>query len=122
VAWESFSLFAHFYSHQPPSQDTNELDDLDSDAYSDLPALEPGRNANKKKKKKKKSKKRVRGPGLLSSLRDACMATNQALASSRLVSLVYDNLNLMNRIAEQIIGRKSASFLFVNYSDTHHGI
>ncbi|KAJ7102520.1 hypothetical protein B0H15DRAFT_768975 [Mycena belliarum] len=55
-----------------------------------------------------KSKKRVRGPGILSVLRDACMATNEALASSRLFSLVYDNINLMNRIAEQIVGRKSA--------------
>ncbi|KAF8218134.1 hypothetical protein K438DRAFT_1702685 [Mycena galopus ATCC 62051] len=58
--------------------------------------------------KKKKRKQRSRGPGIFSSLRDACMATIGALASSRTNMLVYDNINLMNRIAEQILGRKNA--------------
>ncbi|KAF7372061.1 hypothetical protein MVEN_00064400 [Mycena venus] len=67
--------------------------------------------ANKKRRKKKKKgskRKRVRGPGIFSILRDACMATNHALAASRKICLVYDNLNLMNHIAEQVLGRKSA--------------
>jgi hypothetical protein len=40
-------------------------------------------------------------------LRDACMATVAALATSRTNMLIYDNINLMSRIAEQILGRKS---------------
>ncbi|KAF7343799.1 hypothetical protein MSAN_01960900 [Mycena sanguinolenta] len=79
----------------------------DNDATSDDDESHPSRKKRRKKKKKGK-KKRIRGPGLLSSLRDACMATNQALAASRKMALVYDNLNLMNRIAEQVLGRKSA--------------
>ncbi|KAJ7456193.1 hypothetical protein FB451DRAFT_1512643 [Mycena latifolia] len=58
--------------------------------------------------KPKKKRKRVRAPGLFSRLRDACMDTSRSLAQSRLTGLVYDNLNLMNRIAEQVLGRKSA--------------
>ncbi|KAJ7917839.1 hypothetical protein B0H13DRAFT_2231360 [Mycena leptocephala] len=50
----------------------------------------------------------VRGPGLFSSLHDACMTTSRALAATRSTMFVYDNVNLMNRIAEQILGRKSA--------------
>ncbi|KAJ7934603.1 hypothetical protein B0H13DRAFT_2305373 [Mycena leptocephala] len=84
----------------------NDIDDIDSG----LPALEPAPGKNKKTKKKKKSKKRkrVRGPGLFSSLHDACMTTSRALAATRSTMFVYDNVNLMNRIAEQILGRKSA--------------
>ncbi|KAJ7157684.1 hypothetical protein C8R43DRAFT_1096056 [Mycena crocata] len=36
------------------------------------------------------------------------MNTTRAIAATRVTALVYDNVNLMNRIAEQILGRKSA--------------
>ncbi|KAJ7082950.1 hypothetical protein B0H15DRAFT_803079 [Mycena belliarum] len=80
------------------------------------PLAGPSKGAARKKRNKKKKKasavktkaRRVRGPGLLTSLRDACMATTRELAASHRYSLVYDNINLMNRIAEQILGRKSA--------------
>jgi hypothetical protein len=66
-----------------------------------------GKSNKPKKKSKKKRKRRVRSPGLLSFLRDACMETTRKLAASRSALFVYDNVNLMNRIAEQILGRKS---------------
>ncbi|KAF8207884.1 hypothetical protein K438DRAFT_2075125 [Mycena galopus ATCC 62051] len=60
------------------------------------------------KSKKTDKRKRVQGPSLLSSLRDSCIGTVHALAQSHLGFLTYDNINLMNRITEQILGRKSA--------------
>ncbi|KAJ7125765.1 hypothetical protein C8R43DRAFT_898159 [Mycena crocata] len=66
-------------------------------------------SSGKKEDASKASKRvRVRVAGLFSCLRDACMNTVRALALSRANLLVYDNVNLMNRIAEQILGRKSA--------------
>ncbi|KAK7049041.1 hypothetical protein R3P38DRAFT_3307636 [Favolaschia claudopus] len=53
---------------------------------------------------RKKKGQRIRAPGLLSLLRDACMDTTRALAKSNLSLLTHDNINLMNRIAEQILG------------------
>ncbi|KAF8196897.1 hypothetical protein K438DRAFT_1906287 [Mycena galopus ATCC 62051] len=77
--------------------------------YTTTIAKAEGEEKNKPKKaKEKKRKRRARGPGIFSTLRDACMATIRALASSRTNMLVYDNINLMNRIAEQILGRKNA--------------
>ncbi|KAJ7654569.1 hypothetical protein DFH06DRAFT_1133343 [Mycena polygramma] len=86
--------------------------DSDNDIDDEVPALariatRKQRHKNKKNKKFKK-RKRIRGPGLFSVLHDACMDTTRTLAASRLTTFVYDNVNLMNRIAEQILGRKSA--------------
>ncbi|KAJ7615159.1 hypothetical protein DFH06DRAFT_1013602 [Mycena polygramma] len=58
--------------------------------------------------KNRRKRKRARAPGMLNSLHDACMTTARAVAESRLIGLVYDNLNLMARVAEQILGRKNA--------------
>ncbi|KAJ7742551.1 hypothetical protein B0H16DRAFT_1323267 [Mycena metata] len=55
-----------------------------------------------------KRRKCLRSPGLFSFLRDACMATTREVAATRKLLTVYDNVNLMNRIAEQILGRKNA--------------
>ncbi|KAF7372277.1 hypothetical protein MVEN_00087400 [Mycena venus] len=41
-------------------------------------------------------------------LRDACMTTCRLVTQSGLELITYDNINLMNRIAEQVLGRKSA--------------
>ncbi|KAF7375236.1 hypothetical protein MSAN_00410200 [Mycena sanguinolenta] len=93
-----------------PAAEDGSVDDGidDNDTISDDDKSHASRDKKQRKKKKKGKKKRIRSPGLLSSLRDACMATNQALAASCKMALVYDNLNLMNRIAEQVLGRKSA--------------
>ncbi|KAK6991557.1 hypothetical protein R3P38DRAFT_3331712 [Favolaschia claudopus] len=82
------------------ADDMNEVDEA--------PGVPVAQKKKRKKRTKKDKRKRVRGPGLLSMLRDACMATARSLAKSNLSLLTYDNINLMNRIAEQILGRKSA--------------
>ncbi|KAJ6584712.1 hypothetical protein B0H19DRAFT_1059083 [Mycena capillaripes] len=89
----------------PSLNPTDDLNDIDDVSPSTSPSAAPKK---KKKRSKKKKPKRVRGPGLFGSLRDACMATSRALAQSRLIKIVYDNVNLMNHITEQILGRKSA--------------
>ncbi|KAJ6564025.1 hypothetical protein B0H19DRAFT_1067626 [Mycena capillaripes] len=90
----------------PSLNPTDDLNDIDDVSPSTSPSAAPKKQ--KKKRSKKKKPKHVRGPGLFGSLRDACMATSRALAQSRLIKIVYDNVNLMNRISEQILGRKSA--------------
>ncbi|KAK7033871.1 hypothetical protein R3P38DRAFT_3186109 [Favolaschia claudopus] len=88
----------------PASDGMDQLDEVE-----EAPGAAASAVAGKQKKKRsKKKKKRIRAPGLLSMLRDACMTTARALAKSNLSLLTYDNINLMNRIAEQILGRKSA--------------
>ncbi|KAF8155239.1 hypothetical protein K438DRAFT_1777780 [Mycena galopus ATCC 62051] len=79
----------------------------DLNGVDDAPGV-PAAVFKKKRKKSKNKPKQVRGAGLLSVLRDACMATVRTLAKSRLAGLTYDNINLMNQIAEQVLGRKSA--------------
>ncbi|KAL1749781.1 hypothetical protein FB107DRAFT_294881 [Schizophyllum commune] len=49
-----------------------------------------------------------RSPGTLGQLSDACRRTARSLASSRIFGVVYDNINMSVRIAEQIVGRKNA--------------
>ncbi|KAJ7688843.1 hypothetical protein B0H17DRAFT_1202710 [Mycena rosella] len=87
------------------SANADDLDGVDDEP----PAFETATPKKKgKRSKAKRKRKRVRAPGLFSNLRDACMATTRALAELRMIGLVYDNINLMNRIAERILGRKSA--------------
>ncbi|KAJ7237510.1 hypothetical protein C8J57DRAFT_999747, partial [Mycena rebaudengoi] len=62
----------------------------------------------KEDNKGRNRRKRKRNPGLLPLLNHACTATFRLIAASRLVKLVYDNLNIMSRVAEQILGRKNA--------------
>lgn len=52
-------------------------------------------------------KKRARTMGLLSLLSLACRKTARELAQKHLYMIVYDNINMMVRIAEQVLGRKS---------------
>ncbi|KAJ7191551.1 hypothetical protein GGX14DRAFT_600299 [Mycena pura] len=49
-----------------------------------------------------------KAPGLLSMLSNACTKTSRAIAASGVFMVVYDNINLMVRVAEQILGRKNA--------------
>ncbi|KAJ7753253.1 hypothetical protein B0H16DRAFT_1723284 [Mycena metata] len=79
-----------------PSGELNDIDDGSPSPSTPVP------------NKKPKRKPRIRELGLFHFLRDACMETNQRLAQSHRVGYVYDNVNLMNRIAEAILGRKSA--------------
>ncbi|KAF8156294.1 hypothetical protein K438DRAFT_1621597, partial [Mycena galopus ATCC 62051] len=60
------------------------------------------------KRKSKKRKRKTRNPGLLTVLSDVCNATSRAIAATGLFLVVYDNINLMVRVAEQILGRKNA--------------
>ncbi|KAJ6607730.1 hypothetical protein B0H10DRAFT_2070477, partial [Mycena sp. CBHHK59/15] len=46
-------------------------------------------------------------PGTLSLLSDACRATARAIAATSLFLIMYDNVNMMVRVAEQILGRKN---------------
>ncbi|KAJ6624223.1 hypothetical protein B0H10DRAFT_2162254 [Mycena sp. CBHHK59/15] len=55
----------------------------------------------------KAKKKRMRTPGTLFLLSQACRATARAIAATGLFLIVYDNINMMVRIAEQILGRKN---------------
>ncbi|KAI0309709.1 hypothetical protein OF83DRAFT_1088874 [Amylostereum chailletii] len=53
-------------------------------------------------------KRRSHPPGVLSRLSEACREDAHDLAATHLFAGVYDNINLMIRVAEQIIGRKNA--------------
>ncbi|KAK7027796.1 hypothetical protein R3P38DRAFT_3315316 [Favolaschia claudopus] len=97
---ESLYVMTKLNNLQDAADDMNEVDEA--------PGVPVAQKKKRKKRTKKDKRKRVRSPGLLSVLRDACMATARSVAKSNLSLLTYDNINLMNRIAEQILGRKSA--------------
>ncbi|KAF7333611.1 hypothetical protein MSAN_02413300 [Mycena sanguinolenta] len=98
--------FAPKVAVQASSVDSsNEIDDVGNESSEN--EVE-GTNKPKNKNKKKKRKQRARRPGIFSRLRDACMATIAALATSQTNMIIYDNINLMSRIAEQILGCKNA--------------
>ncbi|KAJ7778908.1 hypothetical protein B0H16DRAFT_1448457 [Mycena metata] len=81
-----------------------------SGSLDDIDGVEPGRHAKRNKKNreaKKAKKKRIRAPGTLWLLSEACRATAHILASTGLFLIMYDNINMMVRIAEQILGRKN---------------
>jgi hypothetical protein len=59
------------------------------------------KHSGKVKKKKKQS------PGILHLLSQACRHSARKLASSNLFITMYDNINMMIRVAEQVVGRKS---------------
>ncbi|KAJ7353703.1 hypothetical protein DFH08DRAFT_956742 [Mycena albidolilacea] len=63
-----------------------------ADMLNDIDGVEPGRHARKNKKK---------------NLSQACRATARALASTGLFLVMYDNINMMVHVAEQILGRKN---------------
>ncbi|KAJ7043255.1 hypothetical protein C8F04DRAFT_944756 [Mycena alexandri] len=63
---------------------------------------------DKTAKKRKSRKKKARAPGLLTILSDVCNATSRAIAASGMFVTVYDNMNMMVRVAEQILGQKNA--------------
>ncbi|KAJ7101667.1 hypothetical protein C8R44DRAFT_747125 [Mycena epipterygia] len=109
-------------SAAPLPAESEDNEDVD---YSDMPALDPpegypfGHQSRAKKqhrakpkspesKTKTKRKKRPCPPGLLTLLSNACNATSRSIASSGLFVVVYDNINMMVRVAEQILGRKNA--------------
>ncbi|KAJ7487292.1 hypothetical protein B0H11DRAFT_2172828 [Mycena galericulata] len=50
---------------------------------------------------------RQRSPGALWLLAEACRATARAVAATGLFLIMYDNVNMMVRVAEQILGRKN---------------
>ncbi|KAG6913760.1 hypothetical protein DXG01_004465 [Tephrocybe rancida] len=67
-------------------------------------ALEGGASENPAEMKKKK----MQTLGTLYQLLKACMATAWGVASTGFFVVVYDNINMMVQIAEQVLGRKNA--------------
>jgi hypothetical protein len=64
-------------------------------------------DADKAGKEANKKRKRKRTPGVLFELSKACRNSARELASSSVFASVYDNINMMFRVAEQILGRHS---------------
>jgi hypothetical protein len=60
-----------------------------------------------------KKKKKIRSAGTLQVLSQACCDTASKIASSHLFITVYDNVNMMIRVAEQIVGRKSGKNIYI---------
>ena len=58
-------------------------------------------------------KKKTRSPGTLHLLSQACRQSARKLASSHLFITVYDNINMMIRVAEQVVGRKSRTIFMM---------
>lgn len=58
-------------------------------------------------KKQRRNSEKKRSPGLLYELSQACRKTGQQVASTGMFGTVYDNINMMIRVFEQILGRKS---------------
>lgn len=54
-----------------------------------------------------KKPKRKRTSGVLIDLSNACRATTRSVAATGLFATVYDNINMMFHVAEQIVGRQS---------------
>jgi hypothetical protein len=59
-----------------------------------------------------KKKRQKRSPGTLYELSQACRKTARRVPSTGLFVSVYDNINLMFRVAEQILGRTSECWQF----------
>ncbi|PPQ92857.1 hypothetical protein CVT25_004345 [Psilocybe cyanescens] len=71
---------------------------------------ENDKNADSAKAMPPKSKKcMTRTPGTLHLLSQACRASARKVASSNLFIIVYDNINMMIKVAEQVVGRKTPS-------------
>ncbi|KAF8968229.1 hypothetical protein BDZ97DRAFT_1916079 [Flammula alnicola] len=70
------------------------------------PSKEPAESNGGEQSATTKRKKQT--PGTLYLLSQACRRTAQTVAKSHLFMTVYDNVNMMIRIAEQIIGCKNA--------------
>lgn len=70
-------------------------------------SIPPGKPEPKKKPKK-------RTLGTLYQLSNSCRATARLVALTRLLVIVYDNINMMIRIAEQVLGRTSEHAWCIN--------
>ena len=68
--------------------------------------------ANEQPVKSKPKPKRKCTPGVLFELSQACCKTACVVASTRVFVTMYDNVNLMIKIAEQILGRLSEHLLY----------
>lgn len=79
------------------AEETAPVNDQSDTTPKAIPSREPG----------KKTKRKWRTLGTLFQLSASCRATARLIARTRLLVIVYDNINMMVRIAEQILGRKS---------------
>lgn len=89
--------------------DVDEWSSSDSEIETQSDTSDNGLNADKNTStsKYKKKKREKRSPGTLFQLSQACRKTARKIAQTGLFVTVYDNINLMFRVAEQIMGRKS---------------
>lgn len=61
----------------------------------------------------KKKRLRVRLPGIMVRLSQWCRVATSKEFSTHLCALAYDNINLMRRIAEQLVGRTRTPSIIV---------
>lgn len=66
-----------------------------------------------------KSKPKKRTLGTLFQLSAACRTSARQVGSTGLFVTVYDNINMMVRVAEQVLGRKSELAPHLRYPKTH---
>lgn len=55
----------------------------------------------------KVKKKKMQSPGTLHFLSQACWQSAHKLGSSHLFITMYDNINMMIRVAKKVVGKKS---------------
>lgn len=66
-----------------------------------------------------KKKTLVQTTGILSKLSEACRNSTRKVAASGLYVIVCDNINMMVRVAEQVLGQKGMSLLVCS---VYHGV
>ncbi|KAJ7863876.1 hypothetical protein B0H13DRAFT_2069951, partial [Mycena leptocephala] len=65
-------------------------------------------STEKDRQEEEQETQKGQGAGAANDTLDACSATSRAIAATGLFAVVYDNINMMVRVAEQILGRKNA--------------
>ncbi|KAI0651871.1 hypothetical protein C8Q79DRAFT_897275 [Trametes meyenii] len=88
---------------EPPNLDTQV-----GDARRDRDAIEDAGNEQPSQAPNTLQSLLYRGAGLLRCISTACRLSSWACAQSSLCGNVYDNINMMFKIAEQILGRKDS--------------
>jgi hypothetical protein len=80
------------------------------------PTIKPGKEilSENGKDPSEGKKKKARSPGTLHLLSQACRQSARKLGSSHMFITVYDNINMMIRVAEQVVGRKSRTIPMMN--------
>ncbi|RDB27091.1 hypothetical protein Hypma_005008 [Hypsizygus marmoreus] len=95
-----------------PTLPSNTAKTVVEEGTEDMPALEEcdddDEDENDTMARESDKPKRTRKPGTLFDLSNACRKSAREIAATGLFVTVYDNINMMVRVAEQILGRKNA--------------